>query len=320
MHGDDGMSAIPTRAETVAAARESIAVGSRSFAAASKLFDPVTRERAWLLYAWCRRCDDLADGQVAGHGMRAVDDAPERLAAITRMTEAALAGEPVGDPAFDALRIVAAETRMPPRLPRDLVAGFALDAQEWRPRTEDDLYRYCYHVAGAVGCMMAIVMGVAPDDEGTLDRACDLGMAFQLANIARDLSEDDAAGRCYLPTEWLAEIDVPPGALMRPPFRPRVAMLARRLAARAAAFEASARAGTPALSFRSAWAVLSAAAIYGAIGRGVAARGERAWDRRVTTSKAEKLRFIATAAVQAARRRTLYPPAPRDPALWTRPR
>jgi phytoene synthase len=310
----------PTRAETVAAARRSIAVGSRSFAAASRLFDPATRERAWLLYAWCRRCDDLADGQVAGHGMRAVSDAPERLAAITRMTDAALAGEVVGEPAFDALRFVAAETRMPPRLPRDLVAGFALDAEEWRPRSEDDLYRYCYHVAGAVGCMMAIVMGVSPDDAATLDRACDLGMAFQLANIARDLCEDDVAGRCYLPTEWLAEIDVPPGQLMRPAYRPRVAMLARRLASRAAAFEASARAGTPALSFRSAWAVLAAAAIYGAIGREVARRGERAWDGRVTTSSADKLRFIAAAGWQAARRQALYPPVPRDPALWTRPR
>ncbi|MGI4732547.1 MAG: phytoene/squalene synthase family protein [Janthinobacterium lividum] len=309
-----------TRAETVAAARQLIAVGSKSFAAASRLFDPVTRERAWLLYAWCRRCDDLADGQVAGYGMHRLDDAPERQASIMAMTDAALAGDVVGDPAFDALRIVAAETRMPSRLPRDLVAGFALDAEEWRPRTEDDLYRYCYHVAGVVGCMMAIVMGVAPDDEATLDRACDLGMAFQLANIARDLSEDDTAGRCYLPTQWLAEIDVPPGQLMRPPYRPRVAMLARRLGTRAAAFEASARLGTPALSFRSAWAVLAAAAIYGAIGREVAARGERAWDRRVSTSKADKLRFIATAALQATRRRTLYPPAPRDPALWTRPR
>ena len=45
--------------------------------------------------------------------------------------------------------------------------------------------------------MMAVIMGVAPDDEAVLDRACDLGMAFQLANIARDLSEDAAAGRCY---------------------------------------------------------------------------------------------------------------------------
>ena len=87
----------------------------------------------------------------------------------------------------NALRIVVAETQMPHRFVWDVVEGFALDADGWGPRHESDLYRYCYHVAGAVGCMMAIVMGVDPSDEDTLDRAADLGLAFQLANIARDI-------------------------------------------------------------------------------------------------------------------------------------
>ncbi|MBJ6122840.1 phytoene/squalene synthase family protein [Sphingomonas sp. BT553] len=308
------------RAALVAAARTSIARGSKSFAAASKLFDKPTRERAWLLYAWCRACDDIADGQDHGHGMTRVDDAPARLAMLRAKTEAALAGEVVGDMPFDALRVVVAETGMPHAWPRDLIAGFALDAEEWRPRTEDGLYRYCYHVAGVVGCMMAVVMGVAPADEATLDRACDLGMAFQLANIARDLDEDDRAGRCYLPTDWLVEVDIPPGEQLKPQYRPRLAMLARRMATRGAAFEDSARRGTPALPPRAAWAVLAAAGIYGAIGRTVADRGERAWDTRVTTSTADKLGFIARAGVQAWRRARLYPPVPRDAALWTRPR
>lgn len=310
----------PTRAETVAAAKESIAKGSKSFAAASMLFDKPTRERAWLLYAWCRRCDDIADGQDHGHGMTVVDDAPARLVQLSAMTEQALAGEVVGEPAFDALRIVAAETGMPKRFARDLVEGFALDAREWRPRSENDLYKYCYHVAGVVGCMMAIAMGVDPDDEDTLDRACDLGMAFQIANIMRDIEEDDRVGRCYVPEEWLVEMDFPPGQHMKPPFRSRLAVLTKRMADRAAAFEASAREGTPALPFRSAWAVLSAAGIYGAIGRAVAARGEHAWDHRVTTFGLQKLGFIAKAARESAARKTLYPRTVRDPQLWTRPK
>ncbi|MDF0488238.1 phytoene/squalene synthase family protein [Sphingomonas sp. H39-1-10] len=309
----------PTRAETVAAAQASIAHGSKSFAAASRLFDRPTREKAWLLYAWCRACDDIADGQEHGHAMRRVADPAPRLAQITAKTDAALAGAPVGDPAFDALRIVAGETRLPHRFARDLIAGFALDAEEWRPRDEADLYRYCYHVAGVVGCMMAIVMGVSPEDDATLDRACDLGIAFQLANIARDIAEDDRGGRCYLPQAWLAEMDIPPGEHMKPPFRDRIAVLARRLADRAALYEASARQGAPALPFRSAWAVLSAAAIYGAIGRAVAARGARAWDSRVTTSRADKARFILRALGQArGRARMTITPRPAD--LWTRPR
>lgn len=305
------------RAAIVEAARRSIALGSKSFAAASTLFDPVTRERAWLLYAWCRRCDDLVDGQDHGHARVVVDDARERVAMVRAMSMAALAGEPTGDPAFDALALVAAETRLPHRYVDDLIDGFQLDADDWAPRSEDDLYRHCYHVAGAVGCMMAIVMGVPPEDEATLDRACDLGLAFQLANIARDIEEDARVGRCYLPRDWLGDVNVPADAVMAPHHRDALVMLARRLTDRAERHEASARIGTKALSWRSAWAVLAAAGIYGDIARAVARRGTRAWDRRVTTGKAAKLAWIARAAWQASRRAAL-PDLPRDPVLWTR--
>jgi 15-cis-phytoene synthase len=298
--------ALPSREAIVATAGEAIARGSRSFAAASRLFDRPTRERAWLLYAWCRRCDDLADGQDHGHGMTAVEDPQTRLMAIRLRTQAALDGRWVGDPAFDALRIVASETEMPHSLVWDVVEGFALDAAGWRPQSEADLLRYCYHVAGAVGCMMALVMGVSLQDEAVLDRACDLGLAFQLANIARDLAEDEAAGRCYLPGDWLSETS------------DRVT-LAARLAERARAYEASARGGTPALGFRAAWAVLAAAGIYGDIARKVAALGPHAWDARVGTSAAEKIGWIARSWGEARRRKQLYGAVPRPAGLWTRP-
>jgi phytoene synthase len=115
-------------------------------------------------------------------------------------------------------------------------------------------------------------------------------------------------------------MDMPPGEHMKPPFRQRLAVLSRRLADRAAEFEESARYGAPALPFRSAWAVLSAAAIYGAIGRKVADGGEHAWDRRVTTSATEKLRFILRGYVEARGRAARYPATPRVETLWTRPR
>lgn len=306
------------RAALVAYARETIAKGSKSFAAASRLFDPATRERAQLLYAWCRACDDIADGQVLGHDAVPVAQAAARVSLMRTLSARALAGESTGEPAFDALGVVAAETALPARYAHDLIDGFVLDAQEWRPRTEDDLFRYCYHVAGAVGCMMAVVMGVDPRDEAVLDRACDLGIAFQLANIARDIAEDDAMGRCYLPVEWLVEMDIPPGEHMKPPFRARLAVLATRLARCAERYEASARVGAAALPARSAWAVLAAAGIYGDIAREVAARGTAAWDTRVVTGRADKLRWIARAGAQAARRAKVAD-VPRD-GLWTRPR
>jgi len=294
--------------------------GSKSFGAASRLFDHKTRERAWLLYAWCRRCDDLADGQDHGRDTRAITDPAARLAEITGKTETALAGGTVGEPAFDALGQIAEEVRLPASFARDLIAGFALDAADWRPRSEADLLLYCYRVAGAVGCMMAVVMGVDPRDDATLDRACDLGIAFQLANIMRDLEEDDRAGRCYLPLEWLAEMDIPTGEHMKPWSRDRLVVLVDRLNRLATAHAESARLGTRALNFRSAWAVLAAADIYGGVARKVHALGQHAWDHRVSTNATEKLTAITKAALIAAMRRRIYPPKPRNPDLWTRPR
>lgn len=306
-----------SRAALVAAARASIARGSKSFAAASHLFGREMRERAWLLYAWCRACDDIADGQDHGHGMTRVADAPARLARLTELTEAALAGKPTGAMPFEALRLVAAETGLPPVFARDHLAGFALDAAGWRPADEADLLRYCYHVAGVVGCMMAVVMGVSPEDETVLDRACELGLAFQLANIARDVAEDASVGRCYLPADWLAAAGIDPAALLADPAA--LAPLLQRLCALAGDFEARARAGTPALPFRAAWAVLAAARIYGGIARKVAALGPAALQTRVRTSGAEKLAAIAAAWREARARARLYPPRD-DPPHWRRPR
>lgn len=291
----------PDRAALVAHARETIARGSKSFAAASMLFDRTTRERVWLLYAWCRACDDIADEQEMGGelGTTPGGDAAERLATIRRLTDLAMAGLPTGNPNFDALGVVARECGLTRSMAEDVIDGFALDARDWTPRSEADLLRYCFHVAGAVGVMMAVVMGVAPDDDDTLDRACDLGLAFQLGNIARDVAEDDRGGRCYLPAEWLAEADIPPGEQLRPCYRVALVDVAKRLAALAADYEASARVGAARLGYRQRWAILSAAGIYGAIARKVAAGGTRVWDARVFTSRGEKIRWVLRAGFQA---------------------
>lgn len=274
-------------------------MGSKSFALASKLFDPVTRERAWLLYSWCRACDDIADGQDHGGALRRVDNPEERLAYLRDMTERALAGDVTGVPAFDALGLVVAECNIPHQWPRDLIQGFAMDAAGFSPRNETDLLTYCYHVAGVVGLMMACLMGVRGDDTDTLGRANDLGLAFQLANIARDVSEDADAGRCYIPMDWLAEADIAPGEHMKTHSRPAMAKIAERMAHMAAGYEASARIGARRLPFRCRWAVLAAAGIYGDIAREVARRGASAWDHRVVTSKAAKAVWVARAMAQA---------------------
>jgi len=302
-------SAIDTarREALVIHAHQAIKVGSQSFSAASRLFDNETRERAWLLYAWCRRCDDIADNQVMGGELGDQSDLDARLALIRKLTAKAFAGEPTGDASFDALGVVAKECGLTPAMAEDVIAGFALDAEDWRPRFEADMMRYCYHVAGAVGVMMAVVMGVDPEDADTLDRANDLGLAFQLSNIARDIVEDDAAGRCYLPVEWLVEQDIEPGQHTKPHHREELSEMAGRLVALVEKHEAAARVGAARLPFRSRWAVLSAARIYGAIGRKVRARGTEAWNSRTYVPRWEKALYGARAFFSAAINREKVP-------------
>lgn len=304
------------RGELIATARDTIAKGSQSFKSASKLFAPATRERAWLLYSWCRALDDLTDGQVLGHAATSVVDPAATQERLVSLTAAALDSDAPVPPAFAALRQVARETGMPRGMVEDHLAGFALDAEDWRPESEDDLLRYCYHVAGSVGCMMAVVMGVNPADDDTLDRACDLGLAFQLANIARDIVPDAKVGRCYLPAEWLEQYGLREAELADPANRAPLAALARRLVTLAEPYRLSARIGAVRLPARSRLAVLAADAIYGAIGERVAALGEYAWDNRVSVSKAGKAALFVRALVRGTRRPA---PVPRT-GLWTRPR
>ena len=285
-----------TRDDLVNAAERAIREGSKSFRMASRLFDRQTRERAWLLYCWCRHCDDVCDGQSLGHSVRQARGAPPAgIEALETQTRRVLAGETTGQLPFDALRQVLGECAIPEAYVLDHLRGFALDAEGWQPRNEEDLLRYCYYVAGAVGCMMAIVMGVEPDDEETLQRASELGIAFQLSNIARDIRDDYKAGRCYLPSEWLQQYGIDRADLMTQDRRDQLVELVGRLCDLAKHYEQSARRGIERLGFRSRWAIHSAAGIYGRIGRRVAERGSAAWDRRVVIPRAEKAGIMISA-------------------------
>ncbi|MCR2832857.1 phytoene/squalene synthase family protein [Parerythrobacter lacustris] len=303
------------RALLVEQAHAAIKQGSKSFHAASRLFDRTTRERVWLLYAWCRRCDDIADGQHLGGELGDQSDIAARVKSLRILTQRALDGQQTGDPAFDAFGLVAAECGLTLADADAVIAGFDLDAEDWRPRSERDLMRYCWHVAGAVGVMMAKVMGVRSDEADTLDRAADLGFAFQLANIARDIAEDDAADRCYIPVEWLVEEDIEPGQHMKPHHRQELSDMAERLVALMETHAAASRLGAARLPFRSRWAILTAALIYTAIGLEVRRRGTAAWDHRVHTSKLQKIGHALAAFPEALINRPLQP---REMPRWTR--
>ena len=306
-------------------ATDTIAVGSKSFAAAARLFDPATRRSVLMLYAWCRHCDDVVDGQELGFNAAPskVHDPARELARLEDQTRRAYAGEPMAHPAFAAFQEVALQHAIAPRYAFDHLAGFGMDVEEARYRTIDDTMRYCYHVAGVVGLMMASIMGAR--DERVLDRACDLGLAFQLTNIARDIIDDAKIGRCYVPSEWLLEAGIPPDHVALPRHRAALASVATRLVDHAEPYYESATLGIAALPLRSAWAIATARNVYRQIGIEVKRRGPRAWDQRVGTSKATKLRLLALGGAQALASRVspvramTTPALQRRSGLWLRP-
>ena len=281
-----------------------IAQGSRSFARAARLFSARERRSAIRLYAWCRHADDVIDGQTLGHGQRSMERGMQAslLDTLRQKTHAALAGEQVEEPPFQALQTVAQAHGLAPRYPLELLEGFAMDARAQRYDTLDELLLYCYRVAGVVGVMMAQIMGVK--DVATLERAMDLGIAFQLTNIARDVMDDAQAGRLYLPRAWLRESNIPEISFAEPPFHEGLHALSRRLVKAAEPYYDSARIGLHALPYRSAWAIATALAIYRDIGSNIHRSGTHSLHRRSMTSSWLKSWRVVQGAMQAAMART----------------
>ena len=299
---------------------QAIKQGSKSFATAARLFPKEIRDDASMLYAWCRHCDDEIDGQVMGHGAVGLkaDVAAAKLRELRARTRSALDGAAQEHPVFAAFQRVAMRHRIPAEEAMDLLRGFEMDVEGREYINLDDTMDYAYHVAGVVGVMMARIMGVESPE--VLRRAQDLGLAFQLTNIARDVVEDARGGRVYLPARWLEEERIPVEAVADSSSREAVARVATRLVAAAEPYYESARWGLRDLSIRSAWAIATARGVYRAIGHRVVDAGALAWERRVSTSRASKVALLALGGLIALRAGAvdrLRTPPPR-PALWTR--
>jgi len=202
-----------------------------SFPVAFRLLPPVKRRAMDALYAFMRVTDDLADecGEVAAKR--------HRLAAWRAGLLAAIAGT-FTHPLHPALADTVRRFDIPPRLLLDVIDGVESDLEPVRFATFAELYPYCYRVASAVGLACVRVWGFRP---GATREAADApaeaaGIAFQLTNILRDLGEDLARGRVYLPADELARFDCPPKLWRDPAAEPRFRDLMRFQAARAHEF------------------------------------------------------------------------------------
>jgi 15-cis-phytoene synthase len=173
------------------ACRAAIRTGSLSFHAASKLLPAKVRDPSLALYAFCRIADDAVDE---------VQDKARAVLSLRDRLDLVYAGRPKNAAADRAFASVVEDYDMPRALPEALLEGLAWDATG---RQYDDLsgvLSYSARVAAAVGAMMCVLMRVR--DADALARACDLGLAMQLTNIARDVGEDAREGRLYLPRGW----------------------------------------------------------------------------------------------------------------------
>jgi phytoene synthase len=259
--------------------------GSKSFFAASLLLPSRVRAPASALYAFCRLADDAID--LGDDPYAAMHELRQRLDGI-------YAGTPRDIPADRALSCVVHQYGVPRALLDALLEGFLWDAQGRRYETLADLHDYGARVAGAVGAMMALVMGTRTPQ--ALARACELGVAMQLTNIARDVGEDARNGRVYLPRQWLAEVGIDAETWLRAPvFDAALASVVDRLLHAADELYRRAEQGITALPRDCRPAIHAARLVYAEIGHQLQRSGLDSVNRRVVVSKGRKIALMARA-------------------------
>ena len=259
--------------------------GSKSFHAASLILPADVRQAARALYAFCRVADDRIDEGA---------DPASALRGLRRRLAAAYAHRPEEAAVDRMFAWVVGHYAIPRAIPEALLEGFAWDAEGRLYQTFDDLKAYAVRVAGTVGVMMALVMGERRPE--ALARAIDLGIAMQLTNIARDVGEDAAAGRCYLPEDWLHAAGISRQELFSArQADPRIRSLVQRMLGEAEAFYASGLAGTDYLRRDCQTAIRAAALIYRDIGRVIKGNAFDSVTQRASISTARKLQLAVGA-------------------------
>jgi len=256
--------------------------GSKSFYAASRLLPADLRRDLAPVYAFCRQADD------------AVDEAPASVATLTALDERLdrVYGRTSSDPVDRAFGEVVRRHAIPRAIPQALLDGFAWEVEGKSYDSLGEVEAYASRVAGTVGVMVAMVLGRR--DAETLARACDLGVAMQLTNIARDVGEDALRGRLYLPRDWMREAGVDPEAwLANPRFEPGIGAVVTRLLARAKLLYRRADDGIARLPAHARVGIRAARLMYAAIGDRIAAAGYDSVSARAHTSITEKLLLAA---------------------------
>ena len=213
---------------------------ARSFYFASIALPQEKKRAAYAVYAFCRYTDDLVDRAASAEGVDAA------LARVGADFDAMLAGEKTEPPFAPAFAWAVRRFGIEKQPFLDLLKGVAMDLGPVRIADWAQLRGYCYHVASVVGLMMARIFELR--DESGRERAIDLGIAMQLTNILRDVGEDYAMDRIYLPADEMAAGGVGVEALALPRVTNDLRALLRGQAARAREYYLRAQAGIPLLA------------------------------------------------------------------------
>ncbi|URE18747.1 phytoene synthase [Musa troglodytarum] len=250
---------------------------------------------------WCRRTDELVDGPNASQiTPTALDRWESRL-------EDVFAGRP-----YDMLDAALSDTvsKYPVDIQpfRDMIEGMRMDLKKSRYKNFDELYLYCYYVAGTVGLMSVPVMGIAPESKATTESvygaALALGLANQLTNILRDVGEDARRGRIYLPQDELAQAGISDEDIFDGKVTEKWRSFMKNQIKRARMFFQQAEAGVTELNRASRWPVWASLQLYRQILDEIEANDYNNFTKRAYVSKAKKL-----LALPVAYRRSLISPS-----------
>jgi phytoene synthase len=260
------------------------------------------REALCAVYAFMRRCDDIADDPTL-----TLPDRRQKLDLWLDALHRAQQGEPTDDPILLALTDAQRRFSIPAGLLDELAHGTAMDIEEVEVeaspqttsapgltiqyKTFEDLRLYCYRVASVVGLVCIHVFGYRDPAAEPLAERC--GLAFQLTNIIRDVKEDAAMGRIYLPEEDLAKFNLSASELFATPdparFRPLLALEADR----AREFYASGEELIPYIAEDSQPALWVLITIYRRLLEKIAEKQYDVFTAKVALSTSEKLRILA---------------------------
>ncbi|EEC85034.1 hypothetical protein OsI_32341 [Oryza sativa Indica Group] len=279
---------------------------AKTFYLATQLMTPERRRAIWAIYVWCRRTDELVDGPNASHmSALALDRWESRLDDIFAgrpydMLDAALshtvATFPVDIQASTTNTMKSQEySQYAPCVQpfRDMIEGMRLDLTKSRYRSFDELYLYCYYVAGTVGLMTVPVMGISPDSRANTETvykgALALGLANQLTNILRDVGEDARRGRIYLPMDELEMAGLSEDDIFDGRVTDRWRCFMRDQITRARAFFRQAEEGASELNQESRWPVWASLLLYRQILDEIEANGYNNFTKRAYVPKAKKI-------------------------------